>query len=409
MASSSQPASPLPASPVPVSSRSNGQSQQQQPVEGDVESKPKPNEQIQQQLPEGDVESIKPTAQGYENVGFEDGESVAPPNVIIIDIQEILKQAENPADILQEYTEDAILSEEEIREIALTWVRSQGCCWGKKFAKKMEIKSVTPYPALRYEISSYCEERKCKWRVVPFRGGLIDGPMNGIPPGPWEIPVQRPGRFKNKTYHKEVPHTCSVHRCFRCHSSGQLMCKNCHGEGAILCVWCFGRGFNSGLYGEIEICWQCRGRGFERCWTCKGSGAIPCFECDGYGRLKTYIELTVRFHSVTNSWIYDRTGLPREDMTRAKGKRIMEQVLPRVSPIQGYKIYELNKASYDLVMRQSKLQEKQFVHYQGQNVEMVPVTQVIVYHGKKREELCIFIFGFERNVVFPDYPQKGCC
>jgi len=87
----------------------------------------------------------------------------------------------------------------------------------------------------------------------------------------------------------------------------------------------------------------------------------------------------------------------------------MEQVVSRVTPIQGYKIYDLNKASYDFVMQHKKIEEHERVLYQGHNVEEIPVTKVIVYHGKKKEELEILIYGYERAVVFPDYPQKGCC
>jgi len=128
---------------------------------------------------------------------------VAPPNQIVINIEEILNQVNNPIDELEEYNDDATLSEESIREIVVAWVKTQGCCWKKRFAKKMEIKSVTPYPALRYELSSFCEDRKTQWRVVPFIGGLIDGPQRGIPPGPWDIPVFSTGLFKPEKHYRE--------------------------------------------------------------------------------------------------------------------------------------------------------------------------------------------------------------
>ena len=35
-------------------------------------------------------------------------------------------------------------------------------------------------------------------------GGLVDGPRNGVPPGPWEIPVQSTGFFKTETLCVEV-------------------------------------------------------------------------------------------------------------------------------------------------------------------------------------------------------------
>ena len=43
------------------------------------------------------------------DVGFGEGQSIAPPTQII-DVQEILKQANNPIDILAEYASDAILT-----------------------------------------------------------------------------------------------------------------------------------------------------------------------------------------------------------------------------------------------------------------------------------------------------------
>ena len=41
---------------------------------------------------------------------FEEGQSVLPPAQIEIDIQKILEQVNNPADILQEYVPDATMS-----------------------------------------------------------------------------------------------------------------------------------------------------------------------------------------------------------------------------------------------------------------------------------------------------------
>ena len=53
--------------------------------------------------------------------------------------------------------------------------------------------------------------------------------------------------------------------------------------------------------------------------------------------LKTFVELSVRFHSVRDTWIYDRTQLPQGETAKAEGKIIMEQVLPRISPVQVFK------------------------------------------------------------------------
>ena len=36
------------------------------------------------------------------------------------------------------------------------------------------------------------------------RGGLIDGPQNGTPPGAWDLPFHSTGLFKKETYFREV-------------------------------------------------------------------------------------------------------------------------------------------------------------------------------------------------------------
>lgn len=327
-----------------------------------------------------------------------------PPAQIEIDIQKILEQVNKPADILQEYVPDATMSEHEVREKVLAWVKQQ-CCWRKSFVKKMKIKSITPYPALRYEISSFCEDRKTRLRCVPFKGGLIDGPQNGAPPGPWDIPIESTGFFKTDTLYAEIPHTCEVHPCFRCHARGKVICGKCGGEGCTICLWCMGAGFDY----NHRICYGCMGLGIMPCDHCKKTGYVPCPECDGYRTLKTFVELVVRFHSVTDSWVYDRTHLPKENIQEVRGKRIMEQVLPRVNPIQSYKIHELCQASYDLIIKQSRLQHTKRILYQGHHVEQIPVTKILVVHGKKDEEFTILLYGKDRKVFFPDYPQKSCC
>ena len=45
----------------------------------------------------------------FADVGFAEA-SVAPPNQVVIDVQELLKQAGKPMDILEEYVEDAVLT-----------------------------------------------------------------------------------------------------------------------------------------------------------------------------------------------------------------------------------------------------------------------------------------------------------
>ena len=41
-------------------------------------------------------------------------------------------------------------------------------------------------------------------------GQILDGPQNGIPPGPWDIQAVSPSMFQNSFQEVEVPHTASV-------------------------------------------------------------------------------------------------------------------------------------------------------------------------------------------------------
>lgn len=339
---------------------------------------------------------------GYEDVRFEDSSPVppSPQTADIVMIPPVLQTVPG-IDILQEYVDDATISADGVRMILIAWVK-QRRCWGVGFAKRMKIKKITPYPALHYAINSFCEERKTRMRCVPFKGGVVDGPQNGVPPPPWAIPVFSSGLFKTEKKVIQVPHTSRVHRCWKCGGAGSRWCPVCFGEAIVICVWCWGWGWNYG-----DICYGCWGRGFIPCDCCCGAGRVTCQECDGYGNLKTYIELTVKFYSVNDNWIYERTNMPTKIIKEEPGKRIFEQVNYRICPIQGYKVNELNIASYNLVMKQSKLQDTRRVLYQGHNVEVIPVTEVQVAKGSK--EQVFKIYGLNRKVYYPNYPKRSCC
>ena len=48
-------------------------------------------------------------------------------------------------------------------------------------------------------------------------GQVIDGPMNGRAPGPWEMQVQQPASFAPTILYQEIPHTASVKVYFDFH------------------------------------------------------------------------------------------------------------------------------------------------------------------------------------------------
>lgn len=300
------------------------------------------------------------------------------------------------------------LTEEAIRDRVLAWVQTQRC-WRKSFAKTMQFAWVTAILAFRYELNSYCEDRKIRWRWMPYRGDPIDGPENGAIPGVWDVNIPSPLElFKPTTISVGVPHTCEILTCGWCHGAGNYPCTFCDGKPKN-CAQCWGSGILSeGGEGHhtYYFCPWCRGTR-QACLHCFGMGTIQCNECEGVGYLMSYMELIVRYFTMTDVHVHNISRLPKPELQHAQGERIMEQVRPRVSPIQDNNLPELVKASQKLIRKHTKLQQR--VLYQGHHLEAIPITEAAVADGNQGQ-LILDIFGNQLSVFFPDYPQKsGCC
>lgn len=74
----------------------------------------------------------------------------------------------------------------------------------------MTVTAVESRSATHYSLESFCEKRSTEWRTEAFIGQVIDGPMNGRAPSPWEVFVQPPAPFVESKLDMEVPHTASV-------------------------------------------------------------------------------------------------------------------------------------------------------------------------------------------------------
>lgn len=62
----------------------------------------------------------------------------------------------------------------------------------------------------------------------------IDGPENGQPPAPWNIPLEPNRMFDDHQKCAEVPHTDYVKHCHDCSGSGANCCTRCNGTGKVL-------------------------------------------------------------------------------------------------------------------------------------------------------------------------------
>lgn len=122
----------------------------------------------------------------------------------------------------------------------------------------------------QYTLETYTEERSTSWEhepyhgkswsrssadggslhVLPSTGGSVDGPINGPPPGPWEIHCNPTQTFHNEVHFLEVPQTSSVTvsrvwtddgRDLRSHVSSPA--------SALPWMWCYGLDAMSHVHG----------------------------------------------------------------------------------------------------------------------------------------------------------------
>ncbi|CAC5366971.1 unnamed protein product [Mytilus coruscus] len=160
------------------------------------------------------------TVPGYPNVKFD--ASLLPPPPSNVPKSSEYKQPE--------FTKVPVISEETARTALIDYVDDQ-FCWGKGTAEKLQFTNLQSSTSYHYILETYTETRATKYENVPFKGQPIDGPQNGIPPGPWDIITNPCDLFSDEIRKMEVPHTASVKPCHRCNASGFLICSSCNGRG----------------------------------------------------------------------------------------------------------------------------------------------------------------------------------
>ncbi|XP_021369882.1 protein SSUH2 homolog isoform X1 [Mizuhopecten yessoensis] len=335
---------------------------------------------------------------GYGNVGF--NSAVLPPP----SYDDAMK---GPPPERQNISNVPTITEQDAREALLKHV-AENCCYGKGAAENLKYLDLKSTSAFHYTLETFGEGRQTAWAYEPYTGQVIDGPMNGVAPGPWDMPAQASALFQNQKVEVEVPHTASVKPCHTCFSSGYIRCHRCLGRGRVRCTWCHGSGHRSvHRNGEHhrERCTWCHGNGRRRCDTCCGCGSVTCTSCQGYRQLKCYIKLTIMWTNHVVDHIVERTPLPDHLIRAVSGQTAFEETSPRVWPIQHFPDAEVNDASRNLIQQQQHPTER--ILQQRHRVRIVPVTQCI-YKWKDKDS-DYFVYGFEHKVHAPDYPQQCCC
>ncbi|XP_070536453.1 protein SSUH2 homolog [Ptychodera flava] len=360
-------------------------------------------EEMQVEQPKADMSQMA-SVQGYENVGVDEGGIIPPP------VYHPPSEDQKPEET---FAEGGKISEEEAREAMLTFVDAH-CCYGSRPAKQMTITNILPGSALHYELETFTEARSTSRVYEPYRGGMVDGPMNGVAPGPWQIDIQPSGLFSDHIKYTEVPHTSTVHGCHRCGSLGFVQCGRCYGRGRVRCSSCGGDGWRTTGYTDHnghyrsrrESCYSCGGSGRKICWRCGGDGRVTCPTCDGYCQLRWFIRLKVQFDNNLSDYILEKSDLPDELIRDVGGVILFEQTLPFVWPISCYPVAEINDNSLRIVNHhRSSWQDRRKLH-QRQRLRAVPVSEA--HYNWKDVSTRFWVYGNERSVYAPDYPHQCC-
>jgi len=318
-----------------------------------------------------------------------------------------------PPEVPQQHPEEVFkqsttINEEQAREALMEYV-SEHCCYGKGTVNDMVIRDIKPSSAYHYELVSFTESRKTKWKTEPYKSGNIDGPENGPAPPPWSIVVNHKGMFNEGKEKVEVPHTATVKSCHRCCGYGYTNCHHCNSTGRDRCTSCSGSGRKQEMVdGDMQTvnCNWCNGAGYKSCMHCHGSGRVTCETCHGSGRLKCFIRLTVKWKNHKDNHVVERSDLPDELIVDAEGTEIFSQQLPRVWPITTFHDQEINNASQNLIQKHSAEYKNELMHIQKHLLRAVPVSEVSYEWDEKN--LKYWVYGHDHKVHAPDYPQTCC-
>jgi len=293
------------------------------------------------------------------------------------------------------------LSEEEVKTCVAEWAGSL-CCYGAGPAQELRVRKCTGYPSYYYKFQSFGETRQKEARHKPYHGGPVDG---GQEPGLWEVMCPPNQDWKEHEKTVQVPHSEEVKTCHVCHGTGTVSCDQCHGRGTVR---------------------QTDGEGKSRdvrCNSCGGSGKKRDPTCDGTGKLLWYKILVAYFGAPGLDYVVEFTDLPDFLIKGCKGKEILSVEEKKCGPVEIKQSPSLCAKSQEfLKMHQDELAADARIRIlkQRHRISMIPIWEVSLEQDEGDIEAKtdtgedpfagkLFIYGEDRRVYFPRYPQKCCC
>mmetsp|Transcript_13412 Transcript_13412/g.26298 ORF Transcript_13412/g.26298 Transcript_13412/m.26298 type:complete len:578 (-) Transcript_13412:196-1929(-) len=293
------------------------------------------------------------------------------------------------------------LSEDEIKTCVSDWADSL-CCYGKGPAGQLKVGKCTGYPSYYYKFQSFGETRHKEAKYRPYHDGPVDG---GTEPDLWDVVCHPTQDWAEHEVTTKVPHSEEVKTCHVCHGSGTVSCDRCGGSGS---------------------CTETDNDGNSRsvtCHSCNGSGRKTDPTCEGSGKLLWYKMLIAYFGAPGLDYVVEFTDLPDFLVKACKGKEIVCVEEKKCGPVELKQSPSLCQKSKEFLQRHREELESDDrirVLKQRHRISMIPIWEVVLKPGdgdvEKDEEgkddpfaNKLFIYGEDKRVYFPRYPQKCCC
>lgn len=286
----------------------------------------------------------------------------------------------------------------------------------KGLGGKLVVDEIVPCSSFTIRLKSQYEDRSVHERTVPFTGGPVDD--RGPRPDPWDLHVERPADFRERTDELPIPHTDRVRICPACESSGRTTCAQCKGFGKIACPLCNGAGFR--MRSEMGTVKDARGNpvpqmvntrenctcfaGKVGCNVCQGQGTVVCGDCQGHGRVKTFELLSVHFRVDDQTEVIHATKVPDSLLKKATGAVLIDDratpavQCPRVESQVNDRVAELLQRS------QSVEKDRTRLLFQHLHIESVGI-QVVRYRYRNSPLKYLWIYGNEQRIHAPGVPR----
>uniref|UniRef100_A0A1I8F9C2 B box-type domain-containing protein n=1 Tax=Macrostomum lignano TaxID=282301 RepID=A0A1I8F9C2_9PLAT len=244
-----------------------------------------------------------------------------------------------------------------------------------------------------------------------------------FPQSLWDIECRPGGRpFESSEQRVAIPGTARVILCSACNGRGWQVCVACHGSGRADCDTCFGGDFAAGRQPPtgVSVAGGVRPARVSRmqrdreygCPYCTGVGHLHCKACLGKGKLQRYMQLTVRFDSISsNQLMCERMDLLESRLSKVTGVLLHEtDSAAEGLPLTQFskEVRQLSQAMLDYHAEQAKRTEARILR-QRQVLHAVPVTQVdYTWRGRNGT---LWIYGNEQKCFCPIWraPAAPCC